>query len=194
MIIGISGLQGAGKDTLANILVSKFGYYKYNLAEPLYNMALQLYPRSCLKAYFDNLGIWDTTRLENQKRIFKETELSDGYYGRNLLQDLGDAARKSDNYIFCKLADYNTYYQPNVVIPDVRTKYELTWLRTKSTSTLIYLHRGNIMQNDTHETESYQSILLEASNIELYNDRDIKYLETQLEYYFVNTEYANRYS
>ena len=73
MIIGISGLQGAGKDTLANILVSDYGYYKYNLAEPLYKLAVTLYPKSCLNAYYDNLGIWDSTKLENQKRLFKET-------------------------------------------------------------------------------------------------------------------------
>lgn len=184
-LVGISGLQGSGKDTLANILVEKYGYYKYSLAEPLYGMALQLYPRSCLKAYFDNLGVWDTTRLENQKRIFKETELSDGYYGRNLLQDLGDVARKSDNYIFCKLAENATYLYDKVVIPDIRTKYELTWLRTKATSTntLIYIQRQGIIQNDNHETESYQSQLLEASDIELHNDKDIKYLEDQLSYY-----------
>jgi len=184
MLIGISGLQGSGKDTVANILKNKYGFYKYNLADPLYKIVYTLYPKSCLKSYFDNLGIWDSDKLENQKRIFKETELSDNYYGRNLLQDIGDVARKSDNYIFCKLAEEATFFYDKVVIPDIRTKYELSWLSSKATdSVLIYIERDGVINTDNHETESYQKQLYEAADIYLDNSKDIKYLEGQLSYY-----------
>jgi len=186
MIIGISGLQGSGKDTLANILVSNYGYFKYNLAEPLYKLAVTLYPKSCLNTYYDNLGIWDSNKLENQKRLFKESELADNYYGRNLLQDLGDVARKSDNYIFCKLADDNTYFYDKVVIPDIRTKYDLTWLKSKPNNLLIYIQRDGLTNLDKHETESYHEELIKASDIELDNSKDINYLKDQLDYYLCN--------
>lgn len=37
-LIGISGLSGCGKDTLADYLVRQFGYTKYSLAKPLKDM------------------------------------------------------------------------------------------------------------------------------------------------------------
>ena len=42
-IIGIAGKAGAGKDTVANILVEKFGYAKVSFADPLKRVALDLW-------------------------------------------------------------------------------------------------------------------------------------------------------
>lgn len=63
IIIGICGFQGAGKDTLSNYLVSKYGYIKFSFA-------------SATKDILSEIFGWERKLLEgdtNESRIFRET-------------------------------------------------------------------------------------------------------------------------
>lgn len=63
MIIGICGFQGAGKDTMANILIEKYGFIKFSYA-------------SMLKDVISILFGWSRELLEgdtSESRIWRET-------------------------------------------------------------------------------------------------------------------------
>jgi len=47
MIVGLCGAAGAGKDTVAQVLVEQYGFVKVALADPLKRMVRQTWPFTC---------------------------------------------------------------------------------------------------------------------------------------------------
>ncbi len=101
----ITGKMGAGKDTLAQMLVP-YGYVHLSIASTLKEVAAILYPEIM---YFSSLE------------------------KRKLLQKLGDHLRSFDKMIFLRAIEYKIKKaweeDKNVVISDVRLKIEYNFLK-----------------------------------------------------------------
>jgi len=128
-IIGLTGYAQSGKDTVASILVSEYGFTRVAFADKIRELAYELNPivegydyddvfnPVYLRKWVDEKG-WDRAKV-------KEPEL------RRILQDLGVGARKvlgEDIWVISvlqELHDVDTDY----VITDVRFKNEATMLK-----------------------------------------------------------------
>ena len=115
-IIGLTGYAQSGKDTLANILMDKYGYRRIAFADTIreflyeVNPMVACSPTGYLKDLVNLVG-WDKAKQEPQVR--------------RLLQDLGVAARKLiDEDIWVTIALRNIDAGDRVVITDVRFENE----------------------------------------------------------------------
>lgn len=115
-IIGLTGYAQSGKDTLANILMDKYGYRRIAFADTIreflyeVNPMVACSPTGYLKDLVNLVG-WDKAKQEPQVR--------------RLLQDLGVAARKLiDEDIWVTIALRNIDAEDRVVITDVRFENE----------------------------------------------------------------------
>ena len=186
-IIAICGFQGSGKDTLANILIKKYGYKKLSFGGTVKDIASIIFN-------------WDRKMLEGDSKESREwREKVDDWWSKKLeiknltpryiLQQIGtDLFRNNfhkDIWINClekKLIDYD-----KVVITDCRFPNELKILN-KYNATIIQIYRGNLPEwfNDVklgkkdppkelHESET--SWIKESSNYNILNNGTIEELE-----------------
>ena len=190
-IIAICGFQGSGKDTLANILIKKYGYKKLSFGGTVKDVASIIFN-------------WDRKMLEGDSKESREwREKVDDWWSKKLeiknltpryiLQQIGtDLFRNNfhkDIWINClekKLIDYD-----KVVITDCRFPNELKILN-KYNATIIQIYRGNLPEwfNDVklgkkdppkelHESET--SWIKESSNYNILNNGTIEELENIIE-------------
>jgi len=118
MIIGVAGYKGAGKDTVANVLQTNFGFKKMSFAQPIKDIV------------HSTFGI-DQAILSGDggEREFRETSIPEWFYlsPRDMMQKIGMAFRDNLNKdIWVKVLENkikNT--KKNIVIPDVRFENEL---------------------------------------------------------------------
>lgn len=120
-LIGLTGYAQVGKDTLASILVEKYGYRRIAFADTIrtflyeVNPMVGCSPSGYLKDLVNLVG-WDKAKQEPQVR--------------RLLQDTGVAARTllgEDVWISAALADLDP--TEKVVVTDVRFKNEAEMIR-----------------------------------------------------------------
>jgi hypothetical protein len=116
VIIGLTGYAQSGKDTVANILVEKYGYQRVAFADPIRALLYETNPM--LKEGYRVQGLVDVYGWDKVKVDYPEA--------RRLLQDLGVGARKvfGDDF-WIKQALKNVDYG-NYVITDVRFRNEAT--------------------------------------------------------------------
>jgi hypothetical protein len=127
MIIGLSGYAQSGKDTVANILVEKYGYRRVAFADPirglLYNMDPLIplgYGTSVINYRLQDLV--DAYGWEKTKVDYPEV--------RRLLQELGVGARELFGDTFwINEALWNVAPQDKVVVSDVRFENEAKWIQ-----------------------------------------------------------------
>jgi len=121
-IIGLTGYAQSGKDTVANILVEKYGYKKIAFADKIrdflyaMNPLVACSPSGYLQGLVDLVG-WDKAKQEPQVRM--------------LLQNVGVAAREviaEDIWIISALA--NVGVDDKIVIADVRFENEAEILKS----------------------------------------------------------------
>ena len=84
MIIGLCGYAQSGKDTVANILVEKYGYQRIAFADPIRALLYETNPM--LKEGYRVQGLVDVYGWDKVKVDYPEA--------RRLLQELGLGARK----------------------------------------------------------------------------------------------------
>lgn len=120
-LIGLTGFAQSGKDTVANILVSKYGYTRIAFADKIreflyeVNPMVACSPTGYLKDLVNLVG-WDAAKQEPQVR--------------RLLQDLGVAARNifGDGFwVWQAVKDLDS--EKKYVITDVRFENELDFIR-----------------------------------------------------------------
>ena len=190
MIISICGFQGAGKDTLANILIEKYGFVKISFASTIKDIAAII---------FD----WDRNMIEGDTiESRKWREQVDEWWSKRLnipnltpryiLQHFGTELFRThfhqDIWVACvekKLSKYK-----NVVITDCRFPNEINTVR-KFNSKLIHIYRGNLPEwfNDVKYGEKDPPCRLHASesswiknefDYQIENNGTIKELENKL--------------
>jgi hypothetical protein len=87
MIIGLCGAQGSGKDTVANILISEYGFVKLTFASTLKDVVAILFswPRDLLEGLTEESRLWRETVDD-----FWSVKLSiSGFTPRKALQMIG---------------------------------------------------------------------------------------------------------
>lgn len=120
-LIGLTGYAQVGKDTLASILVEKYGYRRIAFADTIRTFLYDVNPMvGCSPSGYlqelVNLVGWDKAKQEPQVR--------------RLLQDTGVAARKlinDDVWITAALSDLDPHEK--VVVTDVRFENEAGMIR-----------------------------------------------------------------
>lgn len=179
MIVSISGRKRNGKDSVADILVKEFKYVKISLADPLRNIAVQVF--SLPEEFFlqDNLKEQPFTypiimneehlgflisHVENEWNMSVDSEAKEKLlnrvgaqfkHPRHLLQELGTTIIRGciDNDIFLKLADQRIGQLADVVIADVRTSREREWAASKN-ALMCFVNRPNYQREDSHISEN----------------------------------------
>tara|TARA_B110000495_G_C22797864_1_gene466114 strand:+ start:223 stop:756 length:534 start_codon:yes stop_codon:yes gene_type:complete len=118
MIIGVAGYKGAGKDTIANVLQTSYGFEKASFAQPIKDI--------CHHTFGIDKAILSGTDGERELR---ETSIPEWFYlsPRDMMQKIGMAFRDNLNKdIWIKVLENkikNT--KKNIVIPDVRFENEV---------------------------------------------------------------------
>lgn len=165
-IIGVGYRARSGKDTVADYLVTKYGYRKLSFAAPLKVMARKL------------AGVPDDmSDLE-----FKESITEFGITGGRLLQRLGVAGREVDPNMWIRLLRAQIILpemelHSRYVISDVRFDNEASALRSLG-ATLWHVKRPGLPSDpDPSETEG-ASIIWDRT---LDNSRDLNYLYLQVD-------------
>ena len=95
-IIGISGLAGSGKDTIADILCSKHRYIKVSLADVMKRFAMELWdiPKECL---------WGPSHLRGTELPVRVPGTGEALTVRKILQHLGtEGGRAIDSDVWVR--------------------------------------------------------------------------------------------
>jgi hypothetical protein len=126
MIIGLSGYAQSGKDTVANILVEKYGYTRIAFADPIRELLYEMDPPVPVGVGTEK----HTVGLQNYVEVYGWDEAKQNPIVRSMLQNLGVGARKvfGDTFwIYQALSDVAP--QDKVVVSDVRFVNEAKWIQ-----------------------------------------------------------------
>lgn len=128
MIIGICGLIGSGKDTIASHLTKHYSYERYSWAEPLKDMAAELFG-------WDRNMLEGTTPEARQQREVKDewwsSKLGKDWSPRSALQIIGTEVMRGKLHpdIWVLAGQRRIANKVNVVIPDTRFPNEIKAIR-----------------------------------------------------------------
>lgn len=173
-IIGIAGKAHAGKDTVANLLLSLLP-----IPSSIYHFADPIKQHLCDLLKID-IKFFNTTEL-------KESIYKDGLTYRNLMQNTGDSFKKifGEN-IFVDLANKH-YMDLNantpLVIPDVRYDYEAEWIKDNH-GYMIYV--DNMNSSTTLSNMHSSELNLIDCDIIIRNDKSqsMQHLLEQVDYVY----------
>ena len=161
MIIGLCGEQGSGKDTVANILISEYGFIKLTFASTLKDVVAILFswPRDLLEGLTEESRLWRETIDD-----FWSAKLSiPSFTPRKALQMIGtDLFRiHFNNDIWINIvenkigATLKNNPNTNIVISDCRFANEFSLIKQFPDSHIItILREKNIIQNLAHSSET----------------------------------------
>ena len=178
MIIGLTGLAGCGKSTLANYLVEKHGFERLSFAGPLKKMIRTLNP---ILGITDNEGgeEYGEVRagdLQSPELGWSEADIKESEFGpeyRRLLQVLGtNCIRSVDDYFWVNAAGKQLEsYTGNYVFDDVRFPNEAEAIRDgfnrRTPGTLWNIPREGLLRGE-HSSEQWAGKMDE--NFHLPND------------------------
>ena len=178
MIIGVAGYKGAGKDTIANVLQTSFGFEKMSFAQPIKDLIH--YTFGIDKAILSG---------DNGERIFREEPMPDWFYlsPRDMMQKIGMAFRDElHKDIWVKVLERdikNT--KKNIVIPDVRFKNELEMINKYGFC--VGVHRPGY-NGDNHRSEhglddvEFQKVFNNNNSQEMLYAQAYNYFKEKLKY------------
>ena len=131
MIIGICGLIGSGKDTIADYLVEQHNFQKMSFADKLKDAVAQMFEwdRQLLDGKTDESRVW-----REQPDAYWSKEVGSTVTPRLALQKFGTECMRNGFYdgIWVSLAKKKIMDNPQVnwVIPDVRFVNEANMIKT----------------------------------------------------------------
>ena len=188
MIIGLCGAQGSGKDTVANILISEYGFVKLTFASTLKDVVAILFswPRDLLE------GLTEESRLWREKvDDFWSAKLSiPSFTPRKALQMIGtDLFRiHFNNDIWINIIEnkigamLKNNPNTNIVISDCRFANEFSLIKQFTDSHIIMILREekNSINKIAHSSET-EWVNYNFDEI-LQNDNSIDDLKSNLKY------------
>ncbi|MDZ7824434.1 MAG: hypothetical protein U5K75_10645 [Ahrensia sp.] len=151
-VIGLSGLAGAGKSTLACLLIAEHGYKLIKFADPL---------KAMLRGYYENLGLSDHAiqlRIEGSLKEVPDADLG-GKTPRYAMQTLGTEWGRAligqhlwTNAAETKLQNALACGQ-RVVFDDLRFENEAAVIR-RNGGTVVRIERTGVALSDSaHASE-----------------------------------------
>jgi hypothetical protein len=162
MIIGLCGAQGSGKDTVANILISEYGFVKLTFASTLKDVVAILFswPRDLLEGLTEESRLWRETIDD-----FWSEKLSIlGFTPRKALQMIGtDLFRiHFNNDIWISIVEnkigamLKNNPNTNIVISDCRFANEFSLIKQFPDSHIIMILRekNNSINKLVHSSET----------------------------------------
>lgn len=192
-VIGLTGLAGSGKSTVAKYLVENHGFTLLSFAGPLKKMLRTLDPymvESPVSGFGDNTPL----RLSDLLSVMDENELKKSSAGaeyRRLLQSLGtDCVRavEPDFWVNAAVAQM-TEPKGRYVFDDVRFPNEAEVITTFNPSGLWNIQRpGQELVGGEHISEKHAGYMNESAYI--IND-DFIGLYRQIEFQFASTHLKN---
>lgn len=162
MIIGLSGIQGAGKDTVGEILINEYGFVKLSFAGALKDAISALFgwPRDMLEGATEESRVWRETVNEYWA---EKTNIPD-FTPRKALQYIGTDLLRNQ---LCKdiwaciveskiteMLKFNP--NTNIVITDCRFTNEFVILKKFDSTRIVKIERNNLNQTNipTHSSET----------------------------------------
>lgn len=144
MIIGLTGYAQSGKDTVASILVEKYGYTRVAFADAIREFLYEINPlvgsSVRLQDMVDEYG-WDTAKATPEVR--------------RLLQDLGVGARNIFGDMFWVAhALKQVHFEGNYVITDVRFTNEADTIKKYDNAQIWRVKRLGFNAINKHISES----------------------------------------
>lgn len=190
ILIGLTGLAQSGKDTVADYLVSRYGFEKRSFAAPLKRVLLAQDPILGMDPMRPGHTIKLSHALQNigedgVKKIFPEY--------RRLLQQLGtEGIRGIDQDFWVKAATND--------LDKERGKYVFTDVRFPNEAECIGNLRGSLWQverhlahkEDTHASESWAGRM--GEDYLIYNNGSMDKLYNEVEYALGHHNWAARWA
>ena len=168
MIIGLSGYAGAGKDTVADILVEEYGFVKVAFADKLKEFAYNVNPIIDVDPWQDewepsNFGA-DEVFLRNVVDSVGWDEAKRRFPGvRQALQNIGVGARETfgEDFWVDQVADHieatpGSFISGavNWVIPDVRFPNEARYIQSwRQAGAVVRVNREGVAAVNNHVSE-----------------------------------------
>lgn len=190
IVVGLTGYAGAGKDSVADILVRDYGFTKMALAEPLKRMLRNLNPivgfepggyfcncESCSEdaypVYLEDLYEMGLTDAEIKKSEYGEEV-------RRLWQRFGtEAMRGEDDDYWIQTAWHAIPAQTDrLVITDVRFENEAEWIYDRlqnPNNSLWRIARPSEHPSEVHESEQMAGLL--GEEVTILNDGSLEDLK-----------------
>lgn len=191
LIISISGFQSSGKDTIADYLQNKYGFYKYSFANKL-------------KMIISIIFGWDKKKLEGIEKVDREwRETVDEWWSKKLnisnftpryaMLNIGTIFRdyfNKDIWVNSLEKEIDNSDKNKIVISDCRFENEYNLIESYNGYKICvirdlekynyYCKIDNFSKTDIHESEyrwinfKYDYVIFNDGNIEkLYNNIDI---------------------
>jgi hypothetical protein len=169
MLIGLHGLAGAGKDTVAQRLYDAHDYTRMAFAQPVKDMLIALgVPRANLTD--PGLKAEHIDWIGKTPRLLMQTLGTE--WGRGLVDSelwLRHAERRLKQY---------RKISPHIVVTDVRFDNEARWLHTQG-GRLWHIRRGYAGSTDTHSSEA--GLAIGQDDIVIFNDADVTALHDKVD-------------
>mgnify|MGYP003340526973 CR=1 FL=1 len=170
MIIGLSGYARSGKDTVAQVLVEKYGFQRIAFADKIREFLYDLNPRldHTLKDSLRLRDIVDVNGWEKAK-IHKVV--------REYLQDIGVSARNVFGEEFWIKQALASMHTGNVVITDVRFPNEARVIKKLDGELWRVIRPGILPINDhisEHALDGWEF------DFDIYNDSDVNNLTNDI--------------
>ncbi len=162
MIIGLSGIQGAGKDTVGEILISEYGFVKLSFASALKDAVSVLFgwPRDLLEGATEESRVWRETVNEYWA---EKTNMPD-FTPRKALQYIGTDLLRNHlcKDIWACIIESKiiqmTKSDPkiNIVITDCRFTNEFAILKKFDSAQIVKVERESLIQSN-NKTQTHSS-------------------------------------
>ena len=148
MLIGLTGYAQSGKDTLAEILVSKFGFTRVAFADPIRDFCYEANP---MISHVGNEPVFLRTVVDRDG--WDKAKQISGV--RRLLQNVGVAARNNFGQDFWVMqAMQKVRYESRIVVTDVRFINEAEWIKNYEDSHIWRVVRPGVEAVNNHVSES----------------------------------------
>lgn len=188
LVVGMTGYAGAGKDTVANVLIEDWGFQRFALADALRESMLALDPvlwtpspwsenAYRLADAVDRFG-WDLAKREQPeiRRLLQVfgTEVGRTLFGENVWIDVLER----------KIAEQTDPYA-RIVVTDVRFPNEADWVHELG-GFLMRVERPGVGPINNHPSEQR----LAGVDYTIHNDSTIEGLRSQVATFLLNERVA----
>lgn len=176
-LIGLHGLAGCGKDTVAEFLCDNYEFKQISLADPIKKGITAMFglPHEYLSDRELKEKPLDQLCGKSPRQVMQT--LGTEWGRKTLCNDIWLKVAQKDIDYSQKLATTKNYYLNGLVISDIRFEGEAKWLRDQG-GTIWHIHRPENPYAIKTEHESEQGIEVSAnSDIIILNDGDIEDLQ-----------------